>query len=408
MEEFKKMKKICIWGAGYYLHHVYRCINKDICIIKEIVDSNLNRQGEIVESNIKISSPQILLEIEFDYIIISTKNYESILKECQSMGIDNDKIIIFWQTNVKLPYIDDKEKRIVELEEELEYCKYKLENMPYELGVKPSPVVRTAEELLQLIIKKQVSLCRFGDGEFEIMRGKERPWFQKVDMHLAERLQEVLTTPCLNIVIAIASNFGNLDCYTEKAADVIRQYLSGGTRKEIEKFLNMKRVYYDAYVSRPYIMYKDKDNARLIFSLLKRIWSNRNLLIVEGKYSKMGVGNDLFHSAESIKRILCPEKNAFDKYNEILDEVTKNVREGDLVLISLGPTATVLAYDLAKLGIQALDIGQIDNEYEWYLCGAKNRTEILGKGVAELSWCHQPENEIEDYSYSNEIIKKIY
>lgn len=399
------MKKICIWGVGYYFHHVYRCINKDVCIISRIIDSDLNRQGEVVEDNIKISSPKVLLEIEFDYIIISPKNYKSILKECQSMGIDNNKIIIFWQTDVNSPCIDEKEKRIVELEEELEYCKYKLENMPYELGVKPIPVVRKAEELLQLIIKEHVSLCRFGDGEFEIMRGKERPWFQKVDMRLAERLQEVLTTPCSNIVIAIANNFGNLDCYTERAADVIRQYLSGGTREGIEKFLNMQRVYYDAYVSRPYIMYKDKDNARLVFSLLKRIWKNRNLLIVEGKYSKMGVGNDLFYGVGSIRRILCPEKNAFDKYNEILDKVTENVMEEDLVLISLGPTATVLAYDLAKLGIQALDIGQIDNEYEWFLCGAENRTEILGKGVAELSWCHQPENEIEDYN--NEIIKRI-
>lgn len=35
-----------------------------------------------------------------------------------------------------------------------------------------------------------------------------------------------------------------------------------------------------------------------------------------------------------------------------------------MVLILLGLTDTVLTYDIAKSGIQALDTGQLDNEYE--------------------------------------------
>ena len=34
-----------------------------------------------------------------------------------------------------------------------------------------------------------------------------------------------------------------------------------------------------------------------------------------------------------------------------------------LVLLSLGPCATVLAYDLSKKGYQALDIGHLPNSY---------------------------------------------
>lgn len=32
----------------------------------------------------------------------------------------------------------------------------------------------------------------------------------------------------------------------------------------------------------------------------------------------MGVGKDLYENAKSVKRIICPTNNAFDKYDEIL------------------------------------------------------------------------------------------
>ena len=44
-----------------------------------------------------------------------------------------------------------------------------------------------------------------------------------------------------------------------------------------------------------------------------------------------------------------------------------------MIIIALGPTATVLAYDLAKEGYQALDMGHFDIEYEWYLRNATKK-----------------------------------
>lgn len=43
-----------------------------------------------------------------------------------------------------------------------------------------------------------------------------------------------------------------------------------------------------------------------------------------------------------------PRKNAWDKYVEILLTVLNTAKTDDLVCVSLGPTATVLAYDIAK------------------------------------------------------------
>ena len=49
----------------------------------------------------------------------------------------------------------------------------------------------------------------------------------------------------------------------------------------------------------------------------------------------------------------------------------------------MGPTATVLSYDLSLVGIQAIDIGHIDIEYMWFLNGAKTKTPVQGKFVNE-------------------------
>ena len=46
---------------------------------------------------------------------------------------------------------------------------------------------------------------------------------------------------------------------------------------------------------------------------------------------------------------------------------------GGLVLLALGPTATVLAARLVKVGVQALDVGHIDVEDMWYLMGGEDK-----------------------------------
>ena len=108
-----------------------------------------------------------------------------------------------------------------------------------------------------------------------------------------------------------------------------------------------------------------------MFHKVFSIWDDKNVIIVEGELSKLGVGNDIFDNVNSLKRILCTSRNAYEIYNKVLNEDVKLSDKNILILISLGPTATVLAYDLAKLGYWAIDIGHIDNEYEWLKLEAK-------------------------------------
>ena len=132
-------------------------------------------------------------------------------------------------------------------------------------------------------------------------------------------------------------------------------------------------------------------------------------IFVEGKDTKMGVGNDLFDNARSIRRILCPSKDAFDKYDQILDKVLEMSRNGnDLFILALGPTATVMAADLCKAGVQALDMGHMDIEYEWFRMGATRKVPITGKfsneavilGLADRTVV----GELKDKVYQEQII----
>ena len=94
------------------------------------------------------------------------------------------------------------------------------------------------------------------------------------------------------------------------------------------------------------------------------------------------------------------------KYDKIKDTILHVAEMDDLICISLGPSATVLAYDLAKLGYQALDIGQIDNEYDWYLRGADERVAIEGKMVAEITQ-HKIVNQVNDIQYTSQVVAVI-
>ena len=83
------------------------------------------------------------------------------------------------------------------------------------------------------------------------------------------------------------------------------------------------------------------------------------------------------------------------------------VNKNRLILIALGPTATILAYDLYKLGYQAIDIGHADIEYEWYLRKAKNRIKIKNKYVNEAKGGRKNITKIKDKNYYKQIISII-
>lgn len=116
-------------------------------------------------------------------------------------------------------------------------------------------------------------------------------------------------------------------------------------------------------------------------------------------------GNDLFDNAANIRRILVPATNAFSLYNDILNECL-NIDKDYLFILSIGPTASVLSSDLSEYGYQALDLGHIYLQYEYYLRQCCEKIKIIGKYNNEIDNGDKVEM-INDEDYSNKIIKSI-
>lgn len=404
------MKKVVIWGTGQYASYIFKDILMDKCAFEGFVDNNIEKQNKIWENQYRIYSLEKSIELGIDYYLISTMySKEQILLQAQSLGIEN-KLIWYWHDDLsEYEFINDTSylKENILLKIKIEKLQRQVDNAPYEYGNSPVKI-KPAKDLLEKIIDKKCSLCRFGDGEFGFILKQNRLWYQKYDNKMAQKLENILKSDNEKILIAIADNYGSLDKYNDRAADEIRQYMTKEKRQEHMGLLDLSREYYDAYVSRPYMIYKDKDkNAFEIFKLYKKLFYNRNILIIEGKNTKTGVNNGLLDSAKSIKRILCPDTNAYSVYDKILNKVIESASSDDLILITLGPTATILAYDLAMKGYQAIDLGQIDNEYEWFMRHATERIIIEGKSVSELTWYRIPETQIYDDKYAMQIIAQV-
>lgn len=264
------------------------------------------------------------------------------------------------------------------------------------------------EDTVDSIVSGKRSMARFGDGEFSIMVNKERPKFQKPDKKLAERLIEVIQSNEEDFLVAIADNYGSLECYNEEGKKGIRFYMTDEVRRQHRRFLNLERKYHNAYISRPYALYADNetDAPEKRFQCLRRIWDKRKVLFVEGAFTRLGVGNDLFDNAAQISRIEAPPVNAFDKYDKILEAALQHAEEDTLILIALGPAAGVLAYDLYRAGFQAIDIGHVDLEYEWYRQKTGGRCEVKHKYNNECDGGDKVED-IHDEKYEAEIIADL-
>ncbi|MGG5460580.1 GT-D fold domain-containing glycosyltransferase [Clostridium sp. B9] len=263
------------------------------------------------------------------------------------------------------------------------------------------------ENTFSMLKDKNKSLCRFGDGEISWIYQDSKGYFgQENSKELSNRLHSIISSERDNILIAVPDFFGSMKSYSKKRRESRNTHLAK-YYKRWNELLDENRFYSDALITRVY--YGCVDNrSKWMFKRWKDIWENKNLIIIEGSQTRFGVGNDLLSNAKNIKRIIAPAENAFAKYNEILDSSKKYISEDVIFLISLGPTATVLAYDIGICGGQAIDIGHLDIEYEWYLSGTIKKKPIAGKYVNEAGGASSIEidKKILD-KYKSEIIKYI-
>jgi len=235
---------------------------------------------------------------------------------------------------------------------------------------------------INYIINHRCSVSRFGDGEFDLIEGR-KVGYQEPNKKLAVMLKHVLQSDLPNHMIGIPRPLKDTTMLRKQSKEFWERFFLVHHGKSVRKLLSTKKMYLDTQLSRFYIENHNKEYSKEIFVNLRKIWDNRDIVIVEGIKTRSGVGNDLYNNAKSIQRILGPATNAIDKYDEMLNAIKNNVLKDNLIMLSYGPTATVLAYDLAKLGYQAIDIGHLDIEYEWMRRGVQTEVVIDGKYTNE-------------------------
>lgn len=248
-----------------------------------------------------------------------------------------------------------------QIDDMIDNLKYELYDEIQNLKV---PNIKSIEETIDTILSSNASICRFGDGELDLIY-KKSIHFQIASDKIQERLIEVLSSNHKNTLIAIPRV-----CYTSKSnlTDSNKHFwraFGGKFRKLMDKYINFDHQYYAAEVTLASSYFKDYDYTAY-FNKMQTIWNKKDIVIICGKTIFDKLDYNIFDNAQTIEYQYAPSINAFEEYNHILNTALK-IDQKKLILIILGPTATILAYDLSQKGYQALDFGHISKSYDWFL-----------------------------------------
>ena len=235
----------------------------------------------------------------------------------------------------------------------------------YEKGILHNNIrVHTIDETIDELLGTEKSMVRFGDGEVIMIKGVDL-MLQKASPEIGEGLAKILAYPWDDLMVTIPGIFDTLSDHHKASRKFWQDHLLF-CRKTYEKYCNPNRVYYTTFISRCYYFGQDRSLCDGWFAKIRKIWENRDIVIVEGTRTHNGVGNNLFDSAASIERIICPPSDAYGALPDILKECLRYDKDR-MFLLSVGVAAKFLAVELFQRGYRVLDIGNMDLEYEWYV-----------------------------------------
>lgn len=235
----------------------------------------------------------------------------------------------------------------------------------YEKGILHNRIqVHTVDETIDELLHTEKSMVRFGDGEIVMIKGGDL-MLQKASPEIAAGLVEILRYAEDDLIVTIPGIFETLSDHRKASRQFWKDHLLF-CRKTYEKYCNPDRIYYSTFVSRCYYYLEDRSGVGAQFAKIRKIWENRDVVIVEGTRTHNGVGNDLLDTARSVERIICPPSDAYGALPKILEACLGYDRDR-LFLLSVGVAAKFLAVELFGRGYRVLDIGNMDMEYEWYV-----------------------------------------
>ncbi|HQO84051.1 MAG TPA: GT-D fold domain-containing glycosyltransferase [Synergistales bacterium] len=202
-------------------------------------------------------------------------------------------------------------------------------------------------------VLNRVSLSRWGDGEIKHLDGR-RNVSQVFDPSLQLALRRSFECRDKRLLVAIPNVFGNR-AFTEVNPDYI-----ASMHRRFGKKADPKYIYGSSYISRgdlnPYLAWP------VYWGVMEQIWSGRDVVVVRG-HEKRAAPPGMLSKARNIAHVETPPSSAWNEYQRIFREcLTHN--QDSVFLLCVGPTATVLAVDLALKGRWAVDIGHLGMFYK--------------------------------------------
>lgn len=198
------------------------------------------------------------------------------------------------------------------------------------------PSVMSERGTLDLVLEGR-SLARYGDGEFNLCANRPAK-AQRVDPVLRSKLQ-ILLAGAGDCLIGIPNVYSETPKrpFWDQQAELAVKFLTPGYR------------YASAFISRP-------DSAPWIntpdyWQALERLWVGQDVTLVTG--GRHGLSKADLVGARLVREIVGPSRDAWTDYDELVEMIGTPSR----ALLCLGPTATVLAADLSRKGVHAVDLG---------------------------------------------------
>jgi len=212
-------------------------------------------------------------------------------------------------------------------------------------------------------LQEGYSIARYGDGEFLMMIKKDM-LYELYDETLKNRLIEVITQNDNDkLLLGIPTMYFKHDYYASETIQGKRLYnhWNNNIRAFIPENMHLfnKKEYYSSFFTQLYA-YQFDENKKNIFEL-KKVWNNKNIVLYmnEKIYNNtLEIQKMYFSNALNVIHEVVPPTKAWARYNDILDSV-KKYDTSYLILVCCGATATVMAYDVSKLGYQIIDCGQL-------------------------------------------------
>ena len=183
-----------------------------------------------------------------------------------------------------------------------------------------------SKKTVEYLENSPVSFGRIGDGEIYLYLGYDLD-FQEYSEFFKNKMDEIFECSNSKFLLGIP----NAVFKEEKELPYPLYWRS--TKIFLNKKLKRDCIYGDSLVSH---IYKD----------FEKLWENKKVLLLAKKN---------FINSENFIQI--PEKNALNYFDEIKLKILNFNKPYDVVLLSCGPCATIMSYELSKMGILSYDVG---------------------------------------------------